>query len=39
VTRGNPIVGVTWAVVADINAKQAQEHALVSKEEAIELLR
>jgi hypothetical protein len=38
-TRGNPIVGVTWAVVADINAKHAQEHALAGKEEAIELLR
>lgn len=37
-TRGNPIVGVTWAAVADINAKHAQEHATPSKEEAIELL-
>jgi len=37
--RGNPIVGVTWAAVADINAKHAQEHANVSKEQAIELLR
>ena len=38
-TRGNPIVGVTWAAVADINAKHAQEHALAAKEDAIELLR
>lgn len=37
--RGNPIVGVTWAVVADINAKHAQEHASVGKEQTIELLR
>ena len=37
-TRGNPIVGVTWAAVADINAKHAQEHGTASKEDAIELL-
>lgn len=37
--RGNPIVGVTWAAVADINAKHAQEHAMAGKEEATELLR
>ena len=37
--RGNPIVGVTWAAVAAINAKHAQEHAMAGKEEAIELLR
>jgi hypothetical protein len=39
VAAGNPIVGVTWAVVAEINAKHAQEHTGVSKDEAIELLR
>jgi len=38
-TQGNPIAGVTWAAVADINAKHAQEHATATKEEAIELLR
>ncbi len=37
--RGNSIVGVTWAAVADINAKHAQEHATAGREEAIELLR
>jgi hypothetical protein len=36
---GKPIVGVTWGVVADINAKHAREHAAVSKPEALELLR
>jgi hypothetical protein len=39
VAAGKPIVGVTWAVVADINAKHAQEHATASKQETIELLR
>ena len=36
---GKPIVGVTWAVVADINAKHAAEHKDVTKPEAIALLR
>jgi len=36
---GNPMVGVTWDVVAEINAKHAQEHAAVTKQEALELLR
>lgn len=36
---GKPIEGVTWAVVADINAKHAQEHASVTKVEALDLLR
>ena len=31
---GKPIEGVTWAAVADINAKHAQEHASVTKAEA-----
>ena len=39
VASGNPVVGVTWSVVADINAKHAQEHAAAGKEETIELLR
>ena len=39
VASGNPVVGVTWGVVADINAKHAQEHAAAGKEETIELLR
>jgi hypothetical protein len=36
---GKPIEGVTWAIVADINAKHAKEHAAVTKAEALELLR
>ena len=37
--RGEPIVGVTWDVVADINAKHAAAEEDVTKEEAIEFLR
>ncbi|MFL5481851.1 MAG: DinB family protein [Gemmatimonadaceae bacterium] len=37
--RGEPIVGVTWDVVADINAKHAQEFEDVSKDEAIAFVR
>lgn len=36
---GKPIDGVTWAVVADINAKHGQEKAAVTKAEALEFLR
>ena len=36
---GKPIEGVTWAAVADINAKHAREHASVTKAEALEFLR
>src|SRR5262245_47369704 len=36
---GKPIEGVTWAAVADINAKHAKEHAAVTKQQALELLR
>jgi len=39
VASGNPIVGVTWGVVAEINAKHAQENAAPDKDETIELLR
>src|SRR5262245_18785476 len=39
VAAGKAIVGVTWAVVAEINAKHAQEHAAATRKEAIELLR
>lgn len=35
---GNPITDVTWAVVADMNAKHAQEYACTGKQETIELL-
>ena len=36
---GKPIEGVTWAVVADINAKHALEKASVTRAEALDLLR
>jgi DinB family protein len=39
IASGKPVEGVTWAVVAEMNAKHAQDHGAVSKEEAIELLR
>ena len=35
---GKPITDVTWAVVADMNAKHAKEHAGTGKKETIELL-
>jgi DinB superfamily len=39
IASGKRVEGVTWAVVAEMNAKHAQDHAAVTKEEAIELLR
>jgi hypothetical protein len=39
VASGKPITGVTWGVVAEMNAKHAQENAAVSKQDTIELLR
>jgi DinB family protein len=36
---GKPIQGVTWAVVADINANHAREQAAVTKVEALAFLR
>ena len=39
VASGEPLVGVTWDVVAGINAKHAQQHAAVTKADALELLR
>jgi hypothetical protein len=36
---GDPIEGVTWPVIHDMNAKHASDHAAVSKSEALELLR
>jgi len=35
---GKPIEGVTWDVVADINARHAQEHAAVTRQEALDRL-
>jgi hypothetical protein len=37
--KGEAIVGVTWDVVKDINAKHAAEYRDVTKAEALELLR
>ncbi len=39
VAAGNAITDVTWGVVADINAKHAQDNARTTKAEALELLR
>jgi len=36
--RGEPIVGVTWDVVKDINALHARKFDAVTKQEALELL-
>jgi hypothetical protein len=36
---GNPIQGVTWEAVHEINAKHAAEYDRVTKEDALELLR
>jgi hypothetical protein len=38
VATGQPVVGVTWDAVAEINAKHAQDHDATSKAEAIALL-
>ncbi|HJP58045.1 MAG TPA: DinB family protein [Gemmatimonadales bacterium] len=37
--EGQPIAGVTWDAVHEINATHAREHANVTREEAIELVR
>lgn len=36
---GKPITGVTWDVIAEINARHANEHADVGKRVALEFLR
>lgn len=36
---GDAITGVTWDVVADINAKHAKEQAAVTKQQALDFLR
>lgn len=36
---GKPVAGVTWDLVHEMNAKHAREHATVTKEEALALLR
>ena len=37
--NGQPVEGVTWAVIAEMNAKHAHDHAAASKEQTIALLR
>ena len=39
IALGNPITGVTWGVVAEMNAQHAKEQAGVSKATTLELLR
>jgi hypothetical protein len=39
VAAGKPVEGVTWGVVAEINAKHALAHGAVGIQETIELLR
>jgi hypothetical protein len=39
VAGGKPVAGVTWDVVADMNAKHAVEHGAVDKKAALDLLR
>jgi DinB superfamily len=36
---GNAVTDVTWAVVAELNAGHAREHAKVTKADALDLLR
>lgn len=38
IAAGNAVTDVTWAVVADLNAKHAQDNASCSKQETIDLL-
>ena len=39
VTSGNAVTDVTWDVVAQLNAKHAEEQEEITKEAALELLR
>jgi hypothetical protein len=39
VAAGKPITGVTWAAVAEMNAKHAHEHHAVGRHDTIDLLR
>jgi hypothetical protein len=36
---GEPVAGVTWDAVHEINAKHAREHEAVTREAALDLLR
>lgn len=39
IAGGNAVTDVTWEVVAKLNAGHARDHAQVTREEAVELLR
>jgi len=39
IAGGNAVTDVTWQVVAELNAGHAREHAKVTKQEALDLLR
>jgi hypothetical protein len=39
IADGKAISDVTWEVIAELNAKHAREHAVVTKADALELLR
>jgi len=39
IAKGNPITGVTWGVVAEMNAQHAKDQAGVGKAATLELLR
>ncbi len=39
IASGNPVVGVTWGAVAEMNAKHAHDHAAAGRQETIDLLR
>ena len=38
IASGKPITGVTWAAVAEMNAKHAHDHAAVGRQATIDLL-
>jgi hypothetical protein len=39
VASGKAIEGITWAVIAEMNAKHAQDYSTVARDETIDLLR
>lgn len=39
IASGKAVAGLTWAMIAQLNAKHAQDHAATGKQETIELLR
>jgi hypothetical protein len=39
IASGKPVEGVTWGVVAGMNAKHAHEHAAVGRQDTVDLLR